>query len=171
MCSQCTGVYPNEELLASKAVKWLNDYLGDRDNDFFKVFPELPTLHFNDLEAGDVGESTSCAVAYTVDSAIARAYEPLRDTEDINIVKANGMEIVPEDVFVSIDREAINISNVHTNGDSYERSISIDLDAWVMDFIQAFDAGFCPSYDRNMLEDNYEIDYVGAVHRCFGSTY
>mgnify|MGYP003652569357 CR=1 FL=1 len=170
MCNYCTMGNCSEEALASKAVKWLNGYFGDRDNDFFKVFPELPTLHFDDLEAGDVGESTSCAVAYTVDSAIARAYEPLRDTEDINIVKANGMEIVPEDVFVSIDREAINISNVHTNGDSYERNISIDLDAWVMDFIQAFDTGFCPSYDRNMLEDNYEIDYVGAVQRCFEIT-
>ena len=73
MCSQCTGVYPNEELLASKAVKWLNDYFGDRDNEFFKVFPELPTLHFDDLLAGDIGDSTSCAVAYTVDSAIAMA--------------------------------------------------------------------------------------------------
>ena len=89
MCDYCTVQNCSEEVLASKAVKWLNDYFGDRDNDFFKVFPELPTLHFDDLEAGDVGESTSCAIAYTVDSAIARAYEPLRDTEDINIVKAN----------------------------------------------------------------------------------
>ena len=176
MCDYCTVQNCSEEVLASKAVKWLNDYFGDRDNDFFKVFPELPTLHFDDLEAGDVGESTSCAIAYTVDSAIARAYEPLRDTEDINIVKANGMEIVPEDVFVSIDGESINISNVHITsrteyyGNSYERNVSIGLDAWVMDFIQAFDEGNCPSYDRNMLEDNYEIDYVGAVQRCFEIT-
>jgi len=172
MCSQCTGVYPNEELLASKAVKWLNEYFGDRDNDFFKVFPELPTLHFDDLEAGDIGFSTSCAVAYTVDSAIARAYEPLRDTEDINIVTANDMEIVPEDVVVSVDGESIYISNKHTTsrteyyGNSYERNVSIDLNDWVMDFIKAFDEGDCPSYDRYKLEED-DIDYVGAVERMF----
>ena len=170
MCNYCTMGNCSEEALASKAVKWLNGYFGDRDNDFFKAFPELPTLHFDDLEAGNVGESTSCAIAYTVDSAIARAYEPLRDTEDINIVKANGMEIVPEDVFVSVDGDSISISNLHTDGNSYERSICIDLNNWVTDFIQAFDEGFCPSYDRNMLEDNYEIDYVGAVQRCFEIT-
>ena len=159
MCDYCTVQNCSEEVLASKAVKWLNDYFGDRDNDFFKVFPELPTLHFDDLEAGDVGESTSCAIAYTVDSAIARAYEPLRDTEDINIVKANGMEIVPEDVFVSVDGDSISISNLHTDGNSYERSICIDLNNWVTDFIQAFDDGECPSYDRNLLEDNYEVPW------------
>ena len=159
MCSQCTGVYPNEELLASKAVKWLNEYFGDRDNEFFKAFPELPTLHFDDLEAGYIEDSTSCAIAYTVDSAIAMAYEPLRDTEDINIVKANGMEIVPEDVFVSVDGDSISISNLHTDGNSYERSICIDLNNWVTDFIQAFDDGECPSYDRNLLEDNYEVPW------------
>ena len=159
MCNYCTMGNCSEEVLASKAVKWLNDYFGDRDNDFFKVFPELPTLHFDDLEAGDVGESTSCAIAYTVDSAIARAYEPLRDTEDINIVKANGMEIVPEDVFVSVDGDSISISNLHTDGNSYERSICIDLNNWVTDFIQAFDDGECPSYDRNLLEDNYEVPW------------
>ena len=172
MCSQCTGVYPNEELLASKAVKWLNEYFGDRDNDFFKTFPELPTLHFDDLEAGDIGDATSCAIAYTVDSAIARAYEPLRDTEDINIVKANGMEIVPEDVFVSVDGDSISISNLHTTsrteyyGNSYERNVSIDLNDWVIDFIKAFDEGDCPSYDRYKLEED-DIDYVGAVERMF----
>ena len=159
MCNYCTMGNCSEEVLASKAVKWLNDYFGDRDNYFFTVFPELPTLHFDDLLAGDVGESTSCAVAYTVDSAIARAYEPLRDTEDINIVKANGMEIVPEDVFVSVDGDSISISNLHTDGNSYERSICIDLNNWVTDFIQAFDDGECPSYDRNLLEDNYEVPW------------
>ncbi len=159
MCDYCTVQNCSEEVLASKAVKWLNDYFGDRDNYFFTVFPELPTLHFDDLLAGDVGESTSCAVAYTVDSAIARAYEPLRDTEDINIVKANGMEIVPEDVFVSVDGDSISISNLHTDGNSYERSICIDLNNWVTDFIQAFDDGECPSYDRNLLEDNYEVPW------------
>ena len=159
MCDYCTVQNCSEEVLASKAVKWLNDYFGDRDNYFFTVFPELPTLHFDDLLAGDVGESTSCAVAYTVDSAIARAYEPLRDTEDINIVKANGMEIVPEDVFVSVDGDSISISNLHTDGNSYERSICIDLNNWVTDFIQAFDDGECPSYDRNLLEYNYEVPW------------
>ena len=160
MCNYCTGEeWLNEEALASKAVKWLNDYFGDRDNEFFKVFPELPTLHFDDLEAGDVGDSASCAIAYTVDSAIAMAYEPLRDTEDINIVKANGMEIVPEDVFITVDGQSISISNLHTDGNGYDRNISIDLDNWVRDFIQAFDEGYCPSYDRNLLEDNYEVPW------------
>ena len=159
MCSQCTGVYPNEELLASKAVKWLNEYFGDRDNEFFKAFAELPTLQFDDLVAGNIGDATSCAIAYTVDSAIARAYEPLRDTEDINIVKANGMKIVPEDVFVSVDGESISISNLYTDGNGYDRNISIDLDSWVRDFIQAFDDGECPSYERNLLEDNYEVPW------------
>ena len=159
MCNYCTMGNCSEEALASKAVKWLNGYFGDRDNDFFKAFPELPTLHFDDLEAGNIGDATSCAIAYTVDSAIARAYEPLRDTEDINIVKANGMEIVPEDVFVSVDGDSISISNLHTDGNSYERSICIDLNNWVTDFIQAFDDGECPSYDRNLLEDNYEVPW------------
>ena len=160
MCNYCTGEeWLNEEALASKAVKWLNDYFGDRDNEFFKVFPELPTLHFDDLEAGYIEDSTSCAIAYTVDSAIAMAYEPLRDTEDINIVKANGMEIVPEDVFVTVDGHSISISNLHTDGNGYDRNISIDLDNWVRDFIQAFDEGYCPSYDRNLLEDNYEVPW------------
>ena len=159
MCDYCTVQNCSEEVLASKAVKWLNDYFGDRDNYFFTVFPELPTLHFDDLEAGDIGDATSCAIAYTVDSAIARAYEPLRDTEDINIVKANGMEIVPEDVFVSVDGDSISISNLHTDGNSYERSICIDLNNWVTDFIQAFDDGECPSYERNLLEDNYEVPW------------
>lgn len=170
MCSQCTGVYPNEELLASKAVKWLNEYFGDRDNAFFRKFPELPTLHFDDLLAGDVGDSTSCAIAYTVDSAIARAYEPLRDTEERNYVKANGMKFMPEDVFVSVDGDAIDIfeNTSELSGTSTVRDVSIGLDAWVMDFIQAFDEGDCPSYDRNLVEDNYETDYVGAVERMLG---
>ena len=163
MCNYCTMGDCSEETLASKAVKWLNDYFGDRDNEFFKVFPELPTLHFDDLLAGDVGDSTSCAVAHTVDSAIARAYEPLRDTEDINIVKANGIEIVPEDVFVTVDGHSISISNLHTDGNGYDRNISIDLDSWVRDFIQAFDDGDCPSYERNFLENNYETNHSGKV--------
>ena len=172
MCSQCTGVYPNEELLASKAVKWLNDYFGDRDNEFFKVFHELPTLHFDDLLAGDIGDSTSCAVAYTVDSAIAMAYEPLRGTEESNYVKANGMKFMPEDVFVTVDGDAIDIFENTTNDflTQTKRDVSIRLDAWVMDFIQAFDEGDCPSYDRYKLEEkglieNGCFDYVGAVER------
>ena len=168
MCNYCTMGNCSEEALASKAVKWLNDYFGDRDNAFFRKFPELPTLHFDDLLAGDVGDSTSCSIAYTVDSAIARAYEPLRDTEDINIVKANDMEIVPEDVVVSVDGDSISISNVHTDGDIYVRIVSIDLNDWVMDFIKAFDEGDCPSYDRYKLEYGDGPDYVGAVKRRFG---
>ena len=166
MCNYCTMGNCSEEALASKAVKWLNDYFGDRDNAFFRKFPELPTLHFDDLEAGDIGDSTSCSIAYTVDSAIAMAYEPLRDTEERNYVKANGMKFMPENVIVSVDGDAIDIFNKH--GDDYERNVSIGLDSNVIDFIRAFDEGDCPSYDRYKLEYGDGPDYVGAVKRRFG---
>ena len=118
--------YVDEKELASKAVKWLNNYFWDRDSNFFKVFPELPTLHFNDLEAGDVGDSTSCAIAETIDCALVDSFEDV--------------------VYVSVDGEILDISVGHDS----PPDVSVDLIGTpVQDFLIAFDENLCPSYDRN----------------------
>tara|TARA_R110002020_G_scaffold84539_2_gene209328 strand:+ start:357 stop:779 length:423 start_codon:yes stop_codon:yes gene_type:complete len=130
--------YVDEKELASKAVQWLNDYFGDSSNKVYKRFPELPILQFDDLLAGDVGDSTSCAIAETIDCALSQAL-PLGDSfEDI--------------VYVSVDGEILDISVGHDS----PPDVSVDLIGTpVQDFLRAFDENLCPSYDRNTRRTQY----------------
>ena len=128
----------NEKQLASKVVKWLNYYFGDRDHLFFQVFPEIPTLQFDRLLAGDRHHPTSCPIATTIDCILHKEWSDYTDG----------------DTLIEVTGETITISLFNYNG--VHKDVHINPDDEITEFIWAFDDGDCPSYDINIDLDDGE---------------